>query len=98
MPTLHALKAAVSAGAAPPTPHVGSSDVRVAAVASIENSVAYLAALRSSVDMSGLTEAVARWSAAERAVGSFEEPDPVCEIVMSPELTDECRDRSRGMC
>ena len=79
-PILHALKAAVPARAAPPLPHVGLTDLRGAAVASIEDSVAQVAALRTSADMSGLTEAVARWSAAEPAVGCFEEPDSVCEI------------------
>jgi hypothetical protein len=32
--------------------------------------------------LSGLTEVVARWSATEPAVGSFEDPEYVCEIVM----------------
>jgi hypothetical protein len=66
-------------------------------VASREDSVAQVAALRTSANMSGLTEAVARWSVAEPAVGSFEDPDSVCEIVMLLELTGESRDRSRGL-
>ena len=65
-------------------------------VASREDLVAQMAALRTSAGMSGLTEVVARWSAAEPAVGSFafEEPDFVCEVVMSPELTVDSMDRS----
>ena len=54
-----------------------------------------MAALRASADMSGLTAAVDRWSAAEPAVESFEDPDSVCEIVMLP--AGESRNRSRGM-
>ena len=94
---LHALEAAVPARAVPPPPHVGLTDLRGAAVASREDSIAQVAALRATADMSGLTEVVARWSAAEPAVGSFEDPDYVCEIVMLPEPTRESRDRSRGL-
>ena len=66
-------------------------------VASREDLVAQMAALRTSAGMSGLTEVVARWSAAELAVESFEAPDSVCEIVMLPEPTGASRDRSRGL-
>ena len=93
---LHALKAAVPARAAPPPPHVGLTDLRGANVASSEDSVAQMAALRLSADMSGLTAAVDRWSAAEPAVGSFEDLGSVCEIVILPEPTGESRNRSRG--
>ena len=96
-PVLHALKAVVPARAAPPPPHVGLTDLRGADVASREDSVAQVAALRASADMSGLTAAVDRWSAAKPAVGSFEDSDSVCEIVMLPEPTGESRNRSRGM-
>lgn len=96
-PVLHALKAAVPARAAPPPPHVGLTDLRGADVASREDSVAQVAALRASADMSGLTAAVDRWSAGEPAVGSFEDPDSVCEIVTLPEPTGESRNRSRGL-
>ena len=95
-PVLHALKAAVLARVAPPPSHVGLTNPRGAGVASREDSVAQVAALRASADMSGLT-AVDRWSAAELAVGSFEDPDSVCKIVMLPEPTGESRDRSRGL-
>jgi hypothetical protein len=66
-------------------------------VAAREDSVAQVAALRTSADMSGLTAAVARWSASEPAVGSFEDSDSVFEIAMLPELTGESRDRYRGL-
>ena len=64
-----------------------------------KDSIAQVDVVRTIADMSGLTEAVAtcRWSAAEPAVGSFEDLDYVCEIVMLPELTMESRDRSRGL-
>jgi hypothetical protein len=87
----------VPARAAPPPPHVGLTDRRGADVASREDSVAQVAALRTSADISGLTAAVARWSASEPAVGSFEDSNSVCEIVMLPEQTGESRDRSRGL-
>jgi hypothetical protein len=63
-----------------------------------KDSIAQVDVVRTIADMSGLTEVVARWSAAEPAVGSFEHPDSVCEIVMLPELTVEstCRGRPRG--
>jgi hypothetical protein len=76
-PTLHDLKAVVPARAAPPPPPVGLTDLRGADVASREDSVARVAALRTSADMSRLTAAVARWSASEPAVGSFEDSDSV---------------------
>jgi hypothetical protein len=76
---LHALEASVPARAAPPLPHVGFTDLRVADVAPIEDLVAQVAVMRTSANISGLTEAVAtcRWSAAEPAVGSFEDLDSV---------------------
>ena len=96
-PTLHDLKEVVPARAAPPPPHVGLTDLRGADVAAREDSVAQVAALRTSADISGLTAAVARWSASEPTVGSFEDLDSVCEIAMLPELTGESWDRSRGL-
>jgi hypothetical protein len=96
-PTLHALKAVVPARATPPPPHVGLTDLRGADVASREDLVAQVAAVRTSADMSGLMAADARWSASEPAVGSFEDSDSVCEIAMLPELTGESWDRSRGL-
>ena len=75
-------------------PHVGMSDLRVADVATREDSDAYVAALRASAVMIGLTKATARWSAAEPAFENFEEPDSACKIVMLSELTGEGRSRS----
>jgi hypothetical protein len=94
---LHALKAVVPARVVPPPPHVGLTDLRGVDVASREDSVTQVATLRTSVDMSGHTMVVARWSASEPAVGSFENSGSVCEIVMLPEQTGESRDRSRGL-
>ena len=68
------------ARAAPPPPHVGLIDLRGADVASREDSVTQVAALRTSADMSGLTAAVARWSASEPAFGSFEDSDSVVKL------------------
>jgi hypothetical protein len=99
MLTLHALEAAALVGVSPSPSSVGSDDLRAMEMAKREDSDTRAFASRASgVDVSGLTAALERWSAAEPAAdGGFTTPSLVCEIVMLAVLTGESRDRSRGL-